>query len=102
MARDWSRYILPVGGLVLFYYVLRNWGILGPICDPTCTQCPRGSSYSQWFGQCDNNYTPCGIFHENCCCDCCMDLEGSSLEEMGWEPIPEYQLVYLRDLVDSL
>jgi hypothetical protein len=108
MTRDWSKYILPVGGLLLAYYVLRNWGVIGSSCDPTCTHCPRGDAYSQWFGQCDSNYSPCGWLHENCCCNCCMSLDGNidndnnSLEDMGWIPIPKYELLYLRELVDSL
>ena len=99
MATDWSKYIIPVGCIVLGYYILEKWGVIGPTCDPTCTQCPKGSSYSQLIGGCDNNYTPCGFFHENCCCDCCVSL---SLEDMGYEPIPIYELTYLRELVDSL
>ena len=102
MATDWSKYIIPVGVVVLGYYVLRNWGILGPVCDPTCTQCPKGSDYSRpYFADCDTNYTICGWLQEKCCCNCCMSLEGS-LEDMGYEPIPTYELTYLRELVDSL
>ena len=99
MATDWSKYIIPVGAIVLGYYVLEKLGVVGSPCNPACTQCPKGNSYSQWFGQCDNNYSPCGWFHESCCCDCCTNL---SLEDMGYEPIPIYELTYLRELVDSL
>jgi hypothetical protein len=98
MATDWSKYILPVGGIILFYYVLKSWGII-ETCNPACTQCSKGSTYSQWFGQCESNYSPCGWFHENCCCDCCVNL---SLEEMGYTPLSEGELIYLGELVDSV
>jgi hypothetical protein len=94
---DWSKYVIPVGGVILFYYVLKNIGLIGPVCDPTCTSCPKGSTYSRpLFGNCDANYVNCN-WNMDCCCNCCM-----SLEEMGWAPIPEYELTYLRELVDSL
>ena len=99
MATDWSKYVIPVGVVVLGYYVLKNFGILGPTCDPTCTSCPKGSSYSRpLFADCDANYVNCN-WDFDCCCNCCMSL---SLEDMGYEPIPMYELTYLRELVDSL
>lgn len=99
MATDWSKYIIPIGAVVLSYYVLKNWGVIEPACNPACSQCSKGDSYSQWFGQCDNNYSPCGWFHQDCCCNCCVNL---NLEDMGYEPIPIYELTYLRELVDSI
>lgn len=71
MSTNWSKFVVPVGALILGYYILESWGIIKTPCDPSiCTpQCPRGPKYSRgWFGTCDPNYMMCGFLDGDCCC----------------------------------
>lgn len=88
MAKDVSKYIVPIGMLILGYYVLKSWGIISTPCDPSiCTPlCPRGPKYSRgFFGDCDPNYMMCGWLQENCCC---LGAVGSN----KWIPLTEQEI----------
>lgn len=101
---DWSKYVLPVGGLILLYYVLKTWGVIDT-CNPECSSCIKGQVYHQLIGSCETNYSPCGLFHQNCCCDCCISLNGLNGSTLGELEGKIGYLAYLKYLdmwVDSL
>ena len=100
MARiDTGTVILYGGGIILSYYVLKSWGVIGTPCDPSiCTaQCPRGPKYCRgYFEDCDPGYLNttfgCGFMQDSC--DCINAPKAAALD--NWTPLSEDEINQLK------
>lgn len=104
MAKEVSKYIVPVGMLILGYYVLKSWGVISTPCDPSvCTPlCPRGPRYSRgYFEDCDPGYVSAGYWYNDQCV--CLNAVGSStvgstVGSNKWIPLTEQEINKLKSM----